>query len=1617
VILLPTGAPIDRLWVELGLNAAPYAKGWRDAGAVTKREQAKLGTQVDTWGKGLGQKGQAAGKQYGAGLGVGLSSATKEAAKALGGIMALAGGVTLLGTAFAGVKMAASFEYEMSRIKAVSGSTAERLVPLRAQIIQLGKDTVFSAGQTATAATELIKAGVSVSETQAALEGVLALASAGELDVARAAEIASNAMNVFGIAGKDIMTVADALASAANASSLEVEDLAGSLQYIGPVASQLRMPVQQIVAALAELGNVGIKGEMAGTGLRGMLSSLMSPSKVARGELDKLNVSLSDSAGAIVPLPDLLDQFNRGLEGMTEGAKMEALGKIFDTQQLGAAMVLIKGGSQALGEWTEKVSVAGEAQRVSAEKMDNLRGSWEQLKGSIETLAISEGSPLMKDIRGLVDAMTGLVNGFMSLPEPVQTSIERLALFTAGAVALGWGLRALQPVLAQTSAMIRGTGAAATTAAAGLATAEAATVTWVATAGGGLLAQITAAAPAAGAAAGASWATGFAAAARAAIPLVGIGLAFGSAKDTRWSALSEENQRLIAQRGKSDAERAAADRAVAEAKNRVMQLSLSVSDGFVKEAKAAESVTVATKLLADQEAATAEQTRALDEHVKAVTANLSGLLSPMGAATEATALAKTAATEHATALGLSAQATADYVEKAGASLGTFMDILQKQKDAQDQLIRNMRTIVDRLVASGVDPATIKTIIDQVGQLPADIVDKYADAGKPEFDRMTGLMEKVGERSAQAFDEGVTKDLDQRIQDQSSKYVKLWDGSVIPKLETSGEDGAVAYVDAFGNYVGLQLPSTITGAADADLGPSGAAAALSFKTGFDNYLRAHKLALDAYGNVVMGPAGGASAAELFAALNYQQAKSGGGLAGTTRGVQNAIFGRFPGAIDMGGRASSGHIKNSDHYTGHAFDVGGSWSTMQGIATLLARSFGSMPLKYIIFNRQIDTGSGWRPYHGTSPHTDHVHVSTYDAGGVLPPGLTLATNYTGGNEVVLPAGWIDSLTSDVTQLVNEIRRLVNADDEIAKGLKGITANERILTAFSDRSALAGSYVSREQARLSMQQATGADLATQTSTLMRQIEFIDKAIAEAQLQLDTAKARGMDPAEINRLAGDLYGLQESAANARRELQELARTPLEDAARRWSNSLAMLNDQIDLLGNSSNASALLKGLLPQQLGLMGGQYQTTLDLMGAPGQTPDQIMSLGQQASSQVMGMFDASKTVLAAQLSDTMASIDASERAWLSQWDARSSALEAQLSREEQALSDHYAKEREQNQKRVDDLRKSQDAALKALTKGYNDRLTAMQDGERAITRAEEQARAQKALGKTEDELRILQGQGFYTEADIARMRELETLAQEQRDGMAQQQAAWAREDARTALERERDAAIERLQLEQESAMELLQAQVAAADERLAQQERAAQERIQAQRAAFEEERRLAEEAFQRQRDAAQAAYQAEVDALVAKYSAMLQEVQDQQTALLGQSDIYRSAGYQLGASLAQGVLDSLPLIEAAGLAAADALSRYLELHSPAKEGPLSRLDEWFTAFVPTILRPLDLSQLVQPVMDTFGPATIRQERTSRFDEHIWLHGDPGTDQQTLDKLAEKMSDLLNHRVRIASQDYGS
>jgi|GEM_PF-5836588 len=370
-----------------------------------------------------------------------LNSSTEGFARFGGRMTSIGAGLSaaitlpVVGLATAAVSAASDFESAMNKVSAVGDITGQNLRDLDALAMQLGKETKFSAREAAEGMGELAASGFNASQITAAMPGVLSLAAAGQLSVASASEIASNAMNGFQIPAKRVGHVADVVAKAAASGSLNVQDFGLSMKYIAPVASAAGVSFEEAAAAVTIMSNAGVKGEQAGTSLRGALASLLAPSNEVQETLDRLGIVTTDAGGKLLPFAQIIEQLKAKAAGAPE------IFRIFGRESASGIQALVNAGAPALRTLTNDLEQSDGAAKKMAETMNSgIKGAMEKFRGSVETAGIALGKVLQPYVIAAVGALeTGanatveLIGIFRELPVPVQAVAIALVGLTAAA--------------------------------------------------------------------------------------------------------------------------------------------------------------------------------------------------------------------------------------------------------------------------------------------------------------------------------------------------------------------------------------------------------------------------------------------------------------------------------------------------------------------------------------------------------------------------------------------------------------------------------------------------------------------------------------------------------------------------------------------------------------------------------------------------------------------------------------------------------------------------------------------------------------------------------------------------------------------------------------------------------------------------------------------------------------------------------------------------------------------------------------------------------------------------------------------------------------------------------
>lgn len=354
-------------------------------------------------------------------------------------------GAAIGASLFLPIKNAIDFEAQMSKVGAVSRASGDQIAALSAEARRLGAVTDRSASEAAQAMEYLSMAGLGVEEQLKSTEGVIQLAGSAGTDLGRSADIATNILGGFRMEVEQLGRVNDTLVNTFTKSNVNLEELSEAMKMVAPIASGLGAEIEEVSAMVGLLGDVGIKGTMAGTALRAAYQRLAAPTGAAARALDAMNISVADADGNMRPLTDIIGDMADATESMGNVARTTALKDIFGERAAGALSELMQqAGGDEIRRFTEEVGQAGAAAETYARMLDNTDGSLKESLSALEALSITIGTQLLPTVNEWIQRGTVLfryLEKFARENEFLTRVILKLAMaFSAFLVVGGGGL-------------------------------------------------------------------------------------------------------------------------------------------------------------------------------------------------------------------------------------------------------------------------------------------------------------------------------------------------------------------------------------------------------------------------------------------------------------------------------------------------------------------------------------------------------------------------------------------------------------------------------------------------------------------------------------------------------------------------------------------------------------------------------------------------------------------------------------------------------------------------------------------------------------------------------------------------------------------------------------------------------------------------------------------------------------------------------------------------------------------------------------------------------------------------------------------------------------------------
>ena len=398
-------------------------------------------------------------------------------------------------------KAGSDFDAQMSKVFAIAGdevtNSLEAMEALRAAAIEMGSTTSFTASEAGEALQYMAMAGWKTDDMLAGLAPIMNLAAASGEDLGTVSDIVTDALTAFGLSAEDTAHFADVLAAASSNSNTNVAIMGESFKYIAPLAGSLGYSVDDVAVALGLMANAGIKGSMAGTSLRQVISNLISPTDAQAAAMETLGISLLDSNGKVKSLSELMGDMRKAaaesgfdmqalsekvaeLDGQLEagtiteaeydaqiqaltngnGDFLKAISDLAGARGLSGLLAIMNATEEDFEKLTQAVNKSsGAANKMSKLMLDNAKGDITLFNSALEGLEITLWELAEGGFRKVVQSATKYVDSFRNADQETQKGTLLMAALAAatGPVMAGMGsIITLLPKLAKTFTFVSG---------------------------------------------------------------------------------------------------------------------------------------------------------------------------------------------------------------------------------------------------------------------------------------------------------------------------------------------------------------------------------------------------------------------------------------------------------------------------------------------------------------------------------------------------------------------------------------------------------------------------------------------------------------------------------------------------------------------------------------------------------------------------------------------------------------------------------------------------------------------------------------------------------------------------------------------------------------------------------------------------------------------------------------------------------------------------------------------------------------------------------------------------------------------------------------------------------
>ena len=337
----------------------------------------------------------------------------------------LAGLATTSYSTFEGV------DKQLSLVEATMGKEAYATADLSKALGDAAVNSIFSMEEGASALVNYARQGWDAAQSADMLAPALNLAAGTATDLSSVTSGLGNTLKAFGADSSEATKYVDMFTQAQAQANTDVQGLFDAMSIAGPTTKTVGWGFQDLATLVGVFGDNSISASEGATALNTGLMRLASPAKAGATALEKLGINAFDANGALLEMPDLIGELQKGFAGLSDQDALAAASNIFGKNQASKWVALINAAdADALREMSNSIAGAsGNAQTAA----DALVTPMEQLKSTFDVFKYTVGDTLSEVVVPLIDKATELVDKFRQMDPALQKNIVKFAGIAAAA--------------------------------------------------------------------------------------------------------------------------------------------------------------------------------------------------------------------------------------------------------------------------------------------------------------------------------------------------------------------------------------------------------------------------------------------------------------------------------------------------------------------------------------------------------------------------------------------------------------------------------------------------------------------------------------------------------------------------------------------------------------------------------------------------------------------------------------------------------------------------------------------------------------------------------------------------------------------------------------------------------------------------------------------------------------------------------------------------------------------------------------------------------------------------------------------------------------------------------